>query len=92
MKMSVPREIIQNLTPPPLAIPIFLGLRAMVAQRDLQDILSTSLMLPQLVDKEELTITFISVQRFVPLVWCDHTCNYQAMNEEGFLFIHALPC
>ena len=30
-KMSVPHEIIQNLTFSPLAIPIFLGPRAMIA-------------------------------------------------------------
>ena len=49
-KMSVPREIIQNLTSPPLAIPIFLGPWAMVACRDPQDNLPASLVPPQPVD------------------------------------------
>ena len=48
--MSVPREIIQNLTSPPVAIPIFLSPWALVARQDPQDILSASLVPSQPAD------------------------------------------
>ena len=48
--MSVPHEIIRNLTSPPLAIPGFLGPWALVARQDPQDILSASLVPSQPAD------------------------------------------
>lgn len=49
-------------------------------------------MLLQLVTQEALAIICGSVWRFVPLVRRGRIRNYQVVNEERFLFIHALPC
>ena len=90
--MSVPHEIIRNLTSSPLTIPVLFGPWAMAARWDLQDILSASFALQQPVTREALAVTRGGVWRFVPLVRRGRIRNYQAVNGGRFLFIHALSC